>query len=120
MQHPHAVLLSLPSGLVSASHSSLVFSPLDPAASPSTATPHSALIRLVAFHPPHYLVSTGEDKLLVVSTLPSLATVSSRELNKRANALVVDGNGTILVGDKFGDVYTCAPRLPPFSLSYPV
>jgi hypothetical protein len=53
-----------------------------------------------------YVISTGEDKLLQVSSLPSLQLINSRELVKRANALTVTEQGTIIVGDKFGDVYT--------------
>lgn len=53
-----------------------------------------------------YLISTGEDKHLHVSQLPSLELLSSRELVKRANALSVTSDGVIVVGDKFGDVYS--------------
>jgi tRNA (guanine-N(7)-)-methyltransferase subunit TRM82 len=82
-----------------------------------------------------YLVSTGEDKHLHVSILPSLELESSRELVKRANALELTHDGTIIVGDKFGDVYSYVHWLlplyspsqsspPPFSssprFSYPL
>lgn len=105
--HPHQALISTSTHLVTASHSTLSAFPLA-GGERSTSTPHSALIRLLAFHAPNFLISTGEDKKLVVSTLPGLETVSSRELNKRANSVAVTPDGTILVGDKFGDVYSCA------------
>lgn len=75
----------------------------------STSTNHKQLVRILASYndgQATYLVSTGEDKLLQVSSLPSLELRSSRELVKRANALTVTEDGTIIVGDKFGDVYT--------------
>lgn len=53
-----------------------------------------------------YLIATGEDKLLTVSSLPDLTLLSKRELVKRANALEMTADGVIVVGDKFGDVYT--------------
>ena len=77
----------------------------------ATSAPHTALIRLLVIHRDdstgvEHLIATGEDKLLTVSTLPSLTLLSTRELIKRANALSVTEDGTIVVGDKFGDVYT--------------
>lgn len=89
----------------------------------ATSTPHTSLIRhLVAFTDSStsttYLISTGEDKLLVVSSLPTLETLSTRELVKRANALSITAEGEIVVGDKFGDVYTFVASLSsPRSLS---
>lgn len=53
-----------------------------------------------------YFIATGEDKLLTVSSLPDLTLLSKRELVKRANALEMTADGVIVVGDKFGDVYT--------------
>lgn len=75
-----------------------------------TSTTHSALIRSLATFTDKtssisYIVSTGEDKQLVVSSLPTLEQVSKRELLKRANALDVTDEGEIIIGDKFGDVY---------------
>ena len=70
---------------------------------------HKQLVRLLSSYKDGdttYLISTGEDKLLQVSTVPSLELKSSRELIKRANGLIVTDDGTIVVGDKFGDVYT--------------
>lgn len=80
----------------------------------ASATNHKALIRLLATFTDDvakkaYLVSTGEDKLLQVSSLPDLQLLSSRDLPKRANALEVTASGDIVVGDKFGDVYMCVP-----------
>ncbi|KAK4705033.1 tRNA (guanine-N(7)-)-methyltransferase subunit TRM82, partial [Phenoliferia sp. Uapishka_3] len=109
--HAHQALISTPTHLVTASHSTLSSFSLSGDLI-STSTPHSALIRLLAFHPPNYLISTGEDKKLVVSTLPGLEVVSSRELNKRANGIDVTPEGTILVGDKFGDVFTYPLLVP--------
>lgn len=57
-----------------------------------------------------YLVSTGEDKMLMVwKVLPQLELMSSRELNKRANAMCIRPDGTIAIGDKFGDIFSCVP-----------
>lgn len=75
----------------------------------STSTAHTALIRLLLVHTVEarsYLISTGEDKQLVVSSLPDLVEISKRELVKRANDLATTGEGEIVVGDKFGDVYS--------------
>ena len=75
----------------------------------STSSNHTALVRLLATYTEDdktFLISTGEDKFLHVSQLPSLELSSSRELVKRANALSVTDDGTIVVGDKFGDVYS--------------
>ncbi|KAL8280131.1 hypothetical protein RQP46_007461 [Phenoliferia psychrophenolica] len=107
-------LISTPTHLITASHSTLTAFPLAGGAS-ATSTPHSALIRILAFHAPNYLISTGEDKKLVVSTLPGLEVLSSRELNKRANGVAVTPEGTILVGDKFGDVYSYPLLTPPMA-----
>ncbi|GAA6015557.1 hypothetical protein JCM11491_007155 [Sporobolomyces phaffii] len=122
MQHPVQALSVVDSLVVSAVDCHLSCFDLATSTEVSTATPHSALIRLVATYTDpttreRFVVSTGEDKQLVVSTLPGLEQKSTRELVKRANALAVTAEGEIVVGDKFGDVYTFPldPPLPPVS-----
>ncbi|GAA5984593.1 hypothetical protein JCM11641_006561 [Rhodosporidiobolus odoratus] len=110
MQHPIQVLCSTTEHVITASNTLLSCFDAATNAPISTATPHTALIRLVATYKDdqtnsNYLISTGEDKQLVVSSLPSLEVVNKRELSKRANALDVTEKGEIVVGDKFGDVY---------------
>ncbi|GAA5832610.1 hypothetical protein JCM11251_001386 [Rhodosporidiobolus azoricus] len=111
MQHPVQALIATNEHLLTASHTTLAsFDAATNAPITSTSTSHKSLIRLLALAvDPEtnqtLLVSTGEDKLLVVSSLPDLKVVSSRELLKRANALDVTEKGEIVVGDKFGDVY---------------
>ncbi|ORY51213.1 hypothetical protein BCR35DRAFT_356084 [Leucosporidium creatinivorum] len=81
----------------------------------SSSSNHTALVRLLATYTEGentYLISTGEDKHLHVSILPSLELESSRELVKRANALQLTHDGTIIVGDKFGDVYSYPLHAP--------
>lgn len=109
-QHPHQCILAVSSLLVTASCSTLSTFDTSSPASLATSSPHTGYIRQLASHTDSttgvsYLVSTGEDKLLVVSALPSLEVLSSRTLIKRANALDMTEKGEILVGDKFGDVY---------------
>ncbi|KPV74533.1 uncharacterized protein RHOBADRAFT_54339 [Rhodotorula graminis WP1] len=118
--HPVQVIATTGTHLVAASDRQL--SVFDAATNALVATKahHTALVRLITpcVDPATgtaYLVSTGEDKQLVVSTLPSLDLVSSRELPKRANALDIAPNGDVVVGDKFGDVYIFplhAPVIP--------
>lgn len=70
---------------------------------------HSQLVRLLKTYTLDgvaYLVSTGEDKMLQVSSLPTLELLSNRELVKRANTLDITQDGEIVVGDKFGDVFS--------------
>ncbi|GAA5935205.1 hypothetical protein JCM1841_006444 [Sporobolomyces salmonicolor] len=110
MQHPVQALITTDSLLITASNATLASFDLATSALHATATPHKSFVRLLAtyFDPASeksYLISTGEDKHLVVSLLPSLELQSSRELPKRANALDVTEDGEIVVGDKFGDVY---------------
>ncbi|GAA6010797.1 hypothetical protein JCM10207_005847 [Rhodosporidiobolus poonsookiae] len=111
MQHPVQTLLATDQHLVTASGTQLAsFDAATNAPLSSSSTAHKALIRFLApYTDPatgdRFLVSTGEDKLLVVSSLPSLEVVSTREIAKRANALDVTHKGEIVVGDKFGDVY---------------
>ncbi|GAA5893511.1 hypothetical protein JCM5296_007476 [Sporobolomyces johnsonii] len=110
MQHPVQALITTDSLLITASSATLASFDLATSALHATATPHKALVRLLATYSDpasdkSYLISTGEDKHLVVSLLPSLELQSSRELPKRANALDVTEDGEIVVGDKFGDVY---------------
>lgn len=53
-----------------------------------------------------FIISTGEDKLLIVYELSQkLVKLSTRTLNKRANALKLTNNQHIVIGDKFGDVF---------------
>ncbi|KAH9820814.1 WD40-repeat-containing domain protein [Melampsora americana] len=76
---------------------------------------HSALIRLMAIHQQKIestgqtrslLFSTGEDKVLNTWELPELKLLQSRELSKRATALLISPNGkNIVIGDKSGDIY---------------
>lgn len=71
---------------------------------------HTGIIRHVATYTDGntvYLASTGEDKQLHVYELPTFANVYTRELPKRATALVISPEGDILISDKFGDVYRC-------------
>ncbi|GAA5890135.1 hypothetical protein JCM6882_009238 [Rhodosporidiobolus microsporus] len=111
MQHPVQALIATSEHLVTASNTALAsFDAATNAPVATSTNAHKSLIRLLAtvVDPATgktLLVSTGEDKLLVVSSLPDLAVVSSRELLKRANALDVTAKGEIVVGDKFGDVY---------------
>ncbi|GAA5839311.1 hypothetical protein JCM9279_005901 [Rhodotorula babjevae] len=118
--HPVQVIATTATHLIAASDRQLAVFDAATTALVATKTHHNALVRLIApYVDPAtgtaYLVSTGEDKQLVVSSLPSLDHVSSRELPKRANALDVAPNGDIVVGDKFGDVYIFplhAPVIP--------
>ncbi|GAA5916891.1 hypothetical protein JCM8208_005445 [Rhodotorula glutinis] len=118
--HPVQVIATTATHLVAASDRQLSVFDAAINAHVATKTHHKALVRLItpcvdSATGTSYLVSTGEDKLLVVSALPSLDLVSSRELPKRANALDVAPNGDIVVGDKFGDVYIFplhAPVIP--------
>lgn len=78
----------------------------------ASASNHKGFVRLLATFTDDatkkaYLVSTGDDKALQVSSLPDLQLLSSRDLHKRANALEFTAKGDIVVGDKFGDVYMC-------------
>lgn len=52
-----------------------------------------------------YLIWFGEDKILHVLDLDTMEMLRDRELVKRACALCVEDD-LIVVGDKFGDVYT--------------
>lgn len=63
---------------------------------------HRAIIEMALYS--HVLVWFGEDKFLRVYDLETCTELPERELVKRACALNVDDN-TIIVGDKFGDVY---------------
>lgn len=72
---------------------------------------HRAIIEMALYS--HYLIWFGEDKFLRVYDLQSNSELAERELVKRASALYVD-NGTVFVGDKFGDVYVY-PVLPDVS-----
>ncbi|GAA5948960.1 hypothetical protein JCM3765_003968 [Sporobolomyces pararoseus] len=117
MQHPIQTLTTVDTLLITACNTHLNCFDLSTSTLISSSTPHSSLIRsLACFTEPtssnRYLISTGEDKQLIVSKLPSLEIVSQRELVKRANALQVTQQGEIVVGDKFGDVYTF-PLHPP-------
>ncbi|GAA6061127.1 hypothetical protein JCM10212_001727 [Sporobolomyces blumeae] len=110
MQHPVQALATTDALVITASNETLTAFDLATNAQVATSKPHKALVRsLATFTDPatstSFLVSTGEDKLLVVSSLPSLETLSTRELPKRANAIDVTPQGEIVVGDKFGDVY---------------
>ncbi|GAA6036798.1 hypothetical protein JCM8097_003484 [Rhodosporidiobolus ruineniae] len=112
MAHPVQALAATATHLITASHGTLAsFDAATNAPVATNSTAHKALIRLLAVYTPagegkeSVLVSTGEDKLLVVSSLPDLKTLSARELPKRANALEITQDGEIVVGDKFGDVY---------------
>lgn len=111
---PHHLLASTATTLVTASHHHLfVFAKNSPTLLASTlAAPvaHKTFIRLIATHvdpatKQEYLVSTSEDKLLLLWKLPNLEFISERELAKRANGLDIAANGDIAVGDKFGDVF---------------
>ncbi|GAA5895873.1 Trm82p [Sporobolomyces salmoneus] len=120
MQHPVQALATVDSLLITACSSTLNCFDLSNSTQVSTSTPHKSLIRSLATFTDlasssQYLISTGEDKQLIVSKLPSLELVSQRELIKRANALEVTKTGEIIVGDKFGDVYTFPlhPRAAP-------
>ncbi|GAA5926701.1 Trm82p [Sporobolomyces koalae] len=111
MQHPVQALAVTESLVVTACNSTLACFDLATSTRVATATPHTALVRsLATYHDTatatSFVVSTGEDKQLIVSKLPSLEFVSKREIMKRANTLDVTANGEIVVGDKFGDVYT--------------
>ncbi|GAA5849033.1 hypothetical protein JCM8547_006417 [Rhodosporidiobolus lusitaniae] len=109
MQHPVQALVSTTTHFITASHTLLAsFDAATNAPVATSTTAHKALVRLLATYEAEgksYLVSTGEDKLLVVSSLPGLEKLSERELSKRANALEVTEGGEIVAGDKFGDVY---------------
>ncbi|BGP17432.1 hypothetical protein JCM10213_003285 [Rhodosporidiobolus nylandii] len=123
MQHPVQAVTSTPTVLITASAAQLsVFDAATNAPLSSNSTAHTALVRLLApfvdQDGKEYLVSTGEDKKLVVFALPTLEVLSTRELVKRANALQITQDGTVVVGDKFGDVYLyplhyTAPPAPP-------
>lgn len=74
------------------------------------ASHHTELVRFMCTYTDpatgaSYLISTGEDKQLLVCKLPNLELQSKRAVSKRANALDVTASGEIVVGDKFGDVY---------------
>ncbi|GAA5982413.1 hypothetical protein JCM5350_000401 [Sporobolomyces pararoseus] len=120
MQHPVQALTTFDTLLITASNTTLNCFDLSTSTLVSTATPHTSLIRSLCCFTEQtnststrYLISTGEDKQLIVSKLPSLELVSQRELVKRANALQVTEQGEIVVGDKFGDVYTFPLQPPP-------
>lgn len=117
MSHPIQAILEVSTSTTPSSESSLIISASHNKLSSTTATtstsstPHTGLIRLLSSYlDPStnklFLISSGEDKLLIVSSLPDLTVLSKRELVKRANALAVTQDGTIVIGDKFGDVYT--------------
>ncbi|GAA6053415.1 hypothetical protein JCM3770_002317 [Rhodotorula araucariae] len=118
--HPVQALATTAEHLITASNSQLAVFDVATTALIARASHHKALVRLIAPFVDdktgkRYLVSTGEDKLLLVSALPSLEVLSSRDLPKRANALDVTATGDIVVGDKFGDVYIFpldAPAIP--------
>ncbi|BGO92487.1 tRNA (guanine-N(7)-)-methyltransferase non-catalytic subunit trm82 [Rhodotorula toruloides] len=120
MEHPVQVLASTTEHIVTASNTKLTVFDAATNAPIASTTNHKGLIRLLATFTDDvakkaYLVSTGEDKLLQVSSLPDLQLLSSRDLPKRANALEVTASGDIVVGDKFGDVYIFpldAPAVP--------
>ncbi|KAI5477966.1 tRNA (guanine-N7-)-methyltransferase subunit Trm82 [Pseudohyphozyma bogoriensis] len=105
--HPHQTLLATPEYLVTASHTTISVYSLATSTLVASSTSHTGLIRILAVtKDSKHLVSTGEDKLLVVSELPSLKELSKRELIKRANAVALTDKDEIVIGDKFGDVYT--------------
>ncbi|KAF8586342.1 WD40 repeat-like protein [Ramaria rubella] len=63
-----------------------------------------------------HLITTGEDKKLEVWGLDSLRLKSSRELSKKATMVQLSHDGeTILVADKFGDVFAY-PLTPPTNI----
>ncbi|BGP41173.1 tRNA (guanine-N(7)-)-methyltransferase non-catalytic subunit trm82 [Rhodotorula kratochvilovae] len=108
--HPVQALATTADHLITASNTQLAVFDVATTALIARASHHKALVRLIApfvdeVTGKRYLISTGEDKLLLVSALPSLEVLSTRELPKRANALDVTATGEIVVGDKFGDVY---------------
>lgn len=56
-----------------------------------------------------HLATAGDDKLLKIWAVDGLAPLSARELPKRPTALRFTADGqTVLVADKFGDVFRCA------------
>ncbi|BGP25625.1 tRNA guanine-N7-methyltransferase subunit TRM82 [Rhodotorula toruloides] len=120
MEHPVQVLASTKEHIVTASYTKLSVFDAATNAPIASSSNHKALVRLLATFTDDatkkaYLISTGEDKLLEVSSLPDLQLLSSRDLPKRANALEVTATGDIVVGDKFGDVYIFpldAPTVP--------
>ena len=59
-----------------------------------------------------HLVTTGDDKKLKVWQIDGLKLLSTRELPKKPTeiAFTLDGQ-TILVSDKFGDVFRCISLL---------
>ncbi|KAG8818020.1 tRNA (guanine-N(7)-)-methyltransferase non-catalytic subunit trm82 [Serendipita sp. 399] len=74
-------------------------------------------IRHVAVVASRKLVTIDEQKMLNVLDLDSnLTTTSSRELPKKANQIIVTKDGqTILVADKFGDVFSYPMIAPEIS-----
>ncbi|GAA6010125.1 Trm82p [Rhodotorula paludigena] len=118
--HPVQCIAATLEHVVTASSSRLCAFDAATTALIATSEAHKGLVRLVApFTDPatgkSVVVSTGEDKLLVVHSLPDLAVLSSREIPKRANALELTAEGDIVVGDKFGDVYIFPLEAPVIS-----
>ncbi|EJU03704.1 WD40 repeat-like protein [Dacryopinax primogenitus] len=62
----------------------------------------------------HHVATTGDDKKLVIRQRESLSILSSRELPKRATAIAFVDKNTLVVADKFGDVFHY-PIHPPVS-----
>ena len=71
---------------------------------------HSGPVRCVAVDANFSrLITTGDDKKLKVWQIDGLKLLSTRELPKKPTeiAFTLDGQ-TILVSDKFGDVFRCS------------
>ncbi|KAF8159551.1 WD40-repeat-containing domain protein [Crassisporium funariophilum] len=64
-------------------------------------------VRCAAMWEERWVVVVGEDKMLKVWEVDGLRLVSERELPKKATAVAFTGDGgTILVSDKFGDIFS--------------
>ncbi|CAE6440570.1 unnamed protein product [Rhizoctonia solani] len=80
----------------------------------------SSVIRIAAVDEAYqHLVTSGDDKRLRVWSIHDLKELSCREIPKRANVLKLSQDGqTILVADKFGDIFSY-PLIPPESTLQP-
>ncbi|GAA6017727.1 hypothetical protein JCM8202_000396 [Rhodotorula sphaerocarpa] len=109
-RHPVQVLASTNELLITASDRRICTFDAASNAPIGQGSHHTELVRFMCTYTDpatgaSYLISTGEDKQLLVCKLPNLELQSKRAVSKRANALDVTASGEIVVGDKFGDVY---------------
>ncbi|KAG6897821.1 hypothetical protein C0992_010625 [Termitomyces sp. T32_za158] len=64
----------------------------------------------------HYLATAGDDKILKIWEIDGLKLVNERELPKRPTAILFTADAkTILVSDKFGDVFSYAFEFTPLT-----